>query len=111
MPKPPSRFTSMLPGGEMRLGQYRPSEPLLQYVASYWTIDVDRPPATVTVVPDGYVDITLELGERARLWVTGPQREPASYTHRTETHLLGASLLPGSALPILGVSAGSLAPE
>jgi len=106
----------VLPGDGLRFGRYAPDPGLADHVDSYWTLDVDRPPATVSVVADGLVDLTFTLGpfapgEGPGAWVTGPLETSASYRHERPVSLLGASLRPGAALPVLGVSVGSLPAE
>lgn len=102
---------SVLPGDGLRFGRYEPDASLAAHVDSYWTLDVDRPPAVLSVVPDGLVDLTFELGEHPAAWVTGPLRAAERYTHTRPVRLLGASLRPGAALPVLGVSVASLPAE
>jgi AraC-like DNA-binding protein len=102
---------SVLPGDGLRFGRYAPDPGLADHVDSYWTLDVDRPPATVSVVADGLVDLTFTLGDDPGAWVTGPLESSASYRHERPVSLLGASLRPGAALPVLGVSVGSLPAE
>ncbi|GGQ55632.1 helix-turn-helix domain-containing protein [Couchioplanes azureus] len=102
---------SVLPDGGLTLGRYRPDPDLADHVASYWTCEVRRLPATSRVVPDGLVDLTFDLAEPPRAWVAGPMRRPESYTHTRPTLLIGASLLPGAALPVLGVSVASLSAD
>jgi AraC-like DNA-binding protein len=102
---------SVLPGTGLRLGRYAPDPGLAGHVDSYWTLDVECPPATVSVVADGLVDLTFQLGTSPAAWVTGPLPGSEVYRHERPVSLLGASLRPGAALPVLGVSVASLPAE
>jgi AraC-like DNA-binding protein len=99
---------SVLPGEGLHFGRYAPDADLAAYVDSYWTLDVVRPPAVLSVVADGLVDLTFQLGDPPGAWVTGPLHGAETYTHDRPVRLLGASLRPGAALPVLGVSVASL---
>jgi AraC-like DNA-binding protein len=99
---------SVRPGDGLRFGRYAPGPGLAGHVDSYWTLDVDRPPATVSVVADGLVDLTFEFGTPPGAWVTGPLPAAETYRHEQPVRLLGVSLQPGAALPVLGVSVASL---
>src|SRR3954453_1505426 len=107
---------SFLPGTGLRFARHQPDPALAEHVECYWTVDVDRPPATVDLVPDGLVDVTFRYfttdgeGEPAA-FVTGPTTEHVRYRHDRVVHLLGVGLRPGSALALLGVPVAALAPQ
>jgi AraC-like DNA-binding protein len=109
------RLTSALPGAAARAAWYPPDPRLAAAIAGYWTLDVDAPPATLSVIPDGLIDLTFELELEARgpgaAWVTGPRTEPATYTHPRAIHLLGVGLQPGAARRVLRASAAALTVE
>ncbi|HEY6796194.1 MAG TPA: helix-turn-helix domain-containing protein [Kineosporiaceae bacterium] len=99
---------SVLPGAGLHFARYAPDPDLRPVVESYWTLEVDRPPAVVTVIPDGLIDVTFDLGARPAVYVTGALTRPERYVHERPVGLLGVSLLPGAALPVLGTDVGSL---
>jgi len=107
---------SFLPGTGLRFARHPPDPALAEHVECYWTVDVDRPPATVDLVPDGLVDVTFRYfetdgeGEPAA-FVTGPTTEHVRYRHERVVHLLGVGLRPGSAPALLGVPVAALAPQ
>jgi AraC-like DNA-binding protein len=105
------RLTSVFPAeGGARMRELPPSPALRAQVGRFWTLEVERPPVTVHVVPDGLIDLVFEI-DAGRAWVTGAREAPARYTHERPTQLLGVNLLPGTAPDLLGVSAAALARE
>jgi AraC-like DNA-binding protein len=99
---------SVLPGEGLRFARY-PADPALRgVVESYWTLDVERPPATVTVLPDGLIDVTFVVGPRPAAYVTGAVSSPQRYVHDRPVALLGLSLEPGTAPAVLGVEVAAL---
>jgi len=105
------RMTSILAGADANLAWYAPDPRLAEHVAGYWTLDVDAPPATISLIPDGLVDLTFERGGDRAAWVTGPATAPATYTHHHSIHLLGVGLQPGAARRVLRASAATLDAE
>jgi len=72
---------SVLPGDRLRFARYDPDPALARFVDSYWSLDVDHPPAAIDLVPDGMVDITFEYGMRVGAYVTGALPAAVRYTH------------------------------
>src|SRR5262249_3838837 len=108
------RLTSALPGAAARVAWYPADPRLAAAIAGYWTLEVDAPPATIAIIPDGLIDLTFELpppgtGAPAAAWVTGAHTEPATYTHERPIRLLGVGLQPGAARRVLRASAAALA--
>jgi len=99
---------SVLPGEGLRFARYAADADLRGTVESYWTLDVERPPAVLTVIPDGLVDLTFDVGARPAAYVTGAVTRPERYVHEHPVSLLGVSLQPGAALPVLGADVASL---
>lgn len=101
---------SLLPVAGAVVSRHAPAEVLRTHVETYWILRVDEPPVTVALLPDGLVDVIFDLRARV-VFVGGTNLAPASYTHKERSHLLGVSLRPGTAMQLLGVSAGALARE
>jgi len=99
---------SALPGSGLRFARYPADAALRGVVESYWTLDVERPPAIVTVLPDGLIDLTFTLGDRPAAYVTGALAGPQRYVHEEPVGLVGVSLLPGAAPALLGVEVAAL---
>jgi len=99
---------SALPGSGLRFARYPADEALCGVVESYWTLDVERPPAIVTVLPDGLIDLTFVVGERPAAYVTGALARPERYVHEEPVGLVGVSLQPGVAPAVLGVEVAAL---
>ena len=98
----------MLPGRGLRFARFAPDAALSGVVESYWTLDVVRPPATVTVLPDGLIDLTFTVGARPAAHVTGALAGPERYVHERPVGLVGVSLQPGAAPAVLGVEVAAL---
>jgi hypothetical protein len=62
---------SVLPGDGLRFARFAPDRALAGVVESYWTLEVLRPPAELTVLPYGLTDLTFDVGG-----------EPAAYVPR-----------------------------
>ena len=108
---PGSPRVSVLPGAGLSFARYAPDADLRDVVESYWTLEVHEPPAVLAVIPGGLVDLTFVLGEPPGAYVTGPLTRPERYVHERPVSLLGVSLQPGAALPVLGVGIASLPAE
>jgi AraC-like DNA-binding protein len=100
---------SVLPGEGLRFARFAPDPALAGVVESYWTLDVERPPAELTVLPDGLTDLTFDVGAEPAGYVTGPLTRPETYRHERPVSLLGVSLQPGAAVSVLGIDVVSLA--
>lgn len=106
MPSP--RLTSALAlDNRAQFASYPVDERLASHVAGYWTLSVEEPPARLRVVPDGRIDLVFDL-DLAEAHVGGAIDEPFDAVHERPTHLLGATLLPGAAAPLLGIAVGAL---
>lgn len=99
---------SVLPAEGVRFARYAPDSGLAGVVESYWTVVVERPPADVTVLPDGLTDITFDLGPQPAAYVTAPMTRPETYRHDRCANLLGVSLEPGAAVSVLGIDVTAL---
>jgi AraC-like DNA-binding protein len=100
---------SVLPGEGLGFARFAPDPALAGVVESYWTLEVQRPPAELTVLPDGLTDLTFDVGGEPAAYVTGPLTRPETYRHERPVSLLGVSLQPGAAVSILGIDVVSLA--
>jgi len=100
---------SVLPGDGLRFARFAPDPALAGVVESYWTLDVQRPPAELTVLPDGLTDLTFDVGGEPTAYVTGPLTRPETYRHDRPVSLLGVSLQPGAAVSVLGIDVVALA--
>jgi AraC-like DNA-binding protein len=105
------RLTSVLPFSTARIERYPAPSRTAEFVYGYWTLDVDTPPATISVVADGLVDLTFDLDDPTQSWVTGPASAPATFTHTRGTHLLGVSLYPDAARRVLATGLRSISPH
>jgi AraC-like DNA-binding protein len=99
---------SVLPGEGLRFARYAPDPALARVVESYWTLDVQQPPAELTVLPDGLTDLTFDVGAEPAAYVTGPLTRPETYRHERPVSLLGVSLQPGAAVSVLGIDVVAL---
>jgi AraC-like DNA-binding protein len=99
---------SVLPGGGLRFARYAPDAQLAGVVESYWTVDVERPPAEVTVLPDGLTDIIFDVGAHPVAHVTGPLTGPQTYRYERGVSRLGVSLQAGASASVLGIDAAAL---
>lgn len=102
---------SVLPGEGLRFARYEPDLDLREAVEAYWTLDVTQPPAVITLIPDGLIDLTFDVGANPAAYVTGALDRPERYVHERPVSLLGVGLRPGVATRVLGVEAGSLPAE
>jgi AraC-like DNA-binding protein len=104
----PAPRVSVLPGDGLNFARYAPDADLVAVVESYWTLDVERPPAELTALPDGLTDIIFVLGPHPAAYASGPLTRPETYSHKRCVSLLGVSLQPGTAVAVLGIDAMSL---
>jgi AraC-like DNA-binding protein/ketosteroid isomerase-like protein len=89
---------------------HRVDERLTPHVSSYWTLTVVTPPVRVRVIPDGCVDLVFDL-DLAEALVAGVSEHPFEGVHERPTRLLGVSLLPGVAAPLLDTPLTALGPR
>src|SRR4051812_12427149 len=89
------------------LAAHAVDERLSEYVRTYWTLNVEEPPALVRVIPDGQVDLVFDLDSHAA-HVAGTCDKSFEAVHERPTHLLGVSLLPGAAASFLDVPVAAL---
>src|SRR4051794_1742494 len=54
---PTAPRVSVLPGDGLSFARFPPDPDLAGVVESYWTLDVERPPAELTVLPDGLTNV------------------------------------------------------
>src|SRR5439155_1853909 len=89
----------------LRFSERAPSPALAVAVARLWSVEAEAG-ATVRTLPDGCVDVTVDLGAR-RAWLTGPREASFTFTHARATRLFGVQLQPGHARAVLGVDVGA----
>jgi AraC-like DNA-binding protein len=99
---------SVLPADGIRFARFAPDPGLAGVVESYWTVDVERAPVEVTVLPDGLTDLTFELAPEPAAYVTAPMTRPETYRHDRIVSMLGVSLEPGAAVSLLGIDVAAL---
>jgi AraC-like DNA-binding protein len=100
----------------MRYREFRPSEPVRNFVERYWTLDAEGGPADVQkVVPDGRAELILNLGEPFEAFQNGRwQRQPVCFLAgqitgplllrpRAPAHILGVHFRPHGAAQFFGV--------
>jgi AraC-like DNA-binding protein len=85
-----------------------PSPALAEHVSAVWLqgVSPDAPPYTHRTIPNGSVEIAVEIGKVPV--VTGPQTGAIAAMLAPGTDVVGVRFRPGAAEPILGVSAADL---
>jgi AraC-like DNA-binding protein len=107
----------MVPEGPARLHGYVPRPPLSRYVQLIWFVRGTRGPAREKVLPNGVVEVIINLGSPHRVveegapwkattfreaWVAGIQREAIIIEPTRESDLVGIRFKPGGAFALFG---------
>lgn len=100
----------------MKLTCFRPPEPLAKHVQVIWTVDGVNPNRRERVLPNGAVELIINLGSWHKVvdetdpnrcavykasWIAGIQERPLAIEPCRETRLLGIRFRPGGARSIL----------
>lgn len=86
----------------------RPASELAPYVQHYW-LGSDVPDPAVTVLPDGCVDVVLEVtGADSRAWVFGSTTRPTKVACLPGARYLGVRFRPGRSRHFLRAAAHEL---
>jgi AraC-like DNA-binding protein len=87
---------------------HRPAAALAPFVSHYW-LGLDNSEAAYRALPDGCVDIVLEVnGCNWRGWAYGTTTYPTDISCRQGSHYLGIRFKPGQSRHFLGVAAHDL---
>jgi len=102
---------------------YIPSAPLNRWIALIWFVDGDLPSVRERVLPNGVVELILNLGDPHRVlpnerpdeylqfrraWIAGLQSKPLCIANEGNSHLIGIRFRPGGAYPFLGAPLGEV---
>lgn len=100
---------------------YRPRAPLCRAVELLWTTTGQDESAIERVLPNGVVELILNLGAPQRVvhsaerftryraaWVAGIQTRPLDIASEVDSQLVGIRFRPGGAAPLLGLPADAI---
>jgi AraC-like DNA-binding protein len=93
--------------GRPTFASVAPHPSLARHVSAYWTVKFDGPRHTVRSLPDGCVDVAVDLlSAEPSAFVTGPQPRARMFEVEGASHLVGARLAPGASVDLLGGPVG-----
>lgn len=106
MPFRPKSATILRSSG-FHWAEYAPHPALAAWVTAYWTLETLPGKHVVRSVPDACIDLTVRLGSRVDVYLTGAQTRAQHWPLRGRVQLVGARLAPGAGA-LLGVDASRL---
>ena len=87
---------------------HSPRGPLARYVSHYW-LSLSNDAAVYKVLPDGCVDVVLEVaGERRGAWAYGSTTRPTDIACSRGAHYLGIRFHPGQSRHFIDAPAGEI---